>query len=167
MNNNGESNSFRDLAGTMKITHLLLGAGLALSFCLPNSAVRAAENAKTAVAVKDEAKKTTRPTVSIGMSAAEVRELIGQPAQVKPYKKGEVRAEIWCYSYDQSTGVRLVSTGMRDVPFYNFRIGAMDTYKEPIYGQERLVLVETTELLMVDGVLASAKRYREQQRNYE
>ncbi len=113
------------------------------------------------------APKPTRPTIAIGMSADAVRALIGAPQKIKRLKPERATAEIWLYRFSKPAGCRQVATGSRQVPYVDPVSGTAKMLMEPVYGLEQTSLEETTELLMVDGVLAAAKRYRSSRRNYD
>lgn len=133
--------------------HFLIVA--ALVFCgvsLPAFAVDAAANAS--------ATKPARPSLAVGMTAEQVREIAGKPSTIKPVKKEGLKAEIWIYKFDKLAGVKDVATSTRDVLVADPIGGIVKTMPEPVYSQQRTFVVETTEVLMIDGALAGAKRYR-------
>jgi hypothetical protein len=43
----------------------------------------------------------------------------------------------------------------------------MRSIPEPAYSQQRIFVVETTELLMVNGALAGAKRYQTREKSID
>lgn len=94
------------------------------------------------------------------MSSQDVRSTIGKPKRIKPMSQDGVVAEVWLYSYDTPAGVKQIATSMREIPFFDPITGVMRMIQEPVYSQQMTYVVETTELLMVDGALANSKRYR-------
>lgn len=110
---------------------------------------------------------SARPTIAIGMSADTVRALIGAPQKIKRLKQKHATAEVWFYRFSKPAGCRQVATGTREVPYVDPISGTAKMILEPVYGLEQTSVEETTELLMVDGALAAAKRYRSSRRNYD
>ncbi len=108
-----------------------------------------------------------RPTIAVGMKSAEIRSLIGAPARVKPVKNDEVAAEVWYYNFSRAVGTRQVVTSTQEVPYFDSMSNSIKTRQEPVYGLETTSVSETTELLMVDGVLVGTKRYRNADRAYD
>ena len=101
------------------------------------------------------------------MSAETVRALIGAPQKIKRLKQERATAEVWYYRFRRPAGCTPVATSTRQVPYVDPVSGTAKMLDEPGYGLERTYLEETTELLIVDGVLAAAKRYRSSSRNYD
>ena len=100
------------------------------------------------------------------MTSEQILQLVGKPSVVKNLKNAEVKAEVWLYRYDKLDGVKQVATSMQDVPYVDPITGILKMIQEPVYSQERTYLVETTELLVVDGKLTSSKRYRTTRRDF-
>ncbi len=140
--------------------HPLIVAG-AVAFCVSIPSVRA-ETAAPAAAPATEATpaKPSRPTIATGMTADEIRQIAGNPARIKRLKKKDVQAEIWYYKYNRLADVKEVASKTIDVPWVDPISGITKMMPEPVYSQQRTFVVETTELLLVDGLLASSKRYR-------
>jgi hypothetical protein len=101
-----------------------------------------------------------------GMTTEQVRNLLGQPAEIKPFKTGEIGAYVWTYRRSLNSGVRQVTTGMREVPYIDPLTGATRTMREPVYSNEIIVIHETVELLMFQDRLAEWKRSRTNERIY-
>lgn len=145
---------------------LLLGALGAFGLCSAGHSSDATAVDSGPMAAK-AASKSARATLVIGMSAEEVRTIIGKPKRVKAMKQDGVVAEVWLYSYNTPTGVRQIATSMRDVPFIDPLTGVLRMIQEPVYSHQMTYVVETTELLMVDGALANSKRYRTVKRHFD
>lgn len=114
------------------------------------------------------ASKSARPKIAIGMTAAEIRALIGAPTKIKkvPRKEG-VEAEVWYYDFTVPGEMRDVALTTRDVPYINPKTGVETIIKEPVYSQVQDYVTETTALVMVDGVLTGSKRYRSVSRDFD
>jgi hypothetical protein len=93
-----------------------------------------------------------------GMTAEQVRGILGEPAEIKPLKSGEIGAYHWIYRHSFDGGVQPVVTGMQDVPYIDRMTGESRTIQEPLHGQEMTVIHETIELLVFDGQLVEWKR---------
>lgn len=146
----------------MTISRLLMSSALALGFCGMGNSVWASDAvAKPAGAsASASVSKPARAAISVGMSAEQVQGVIGKPERIKPLKKEGVSAEIWFYSFEKLAGTKDVATSTRDVPVVNPITGTIRMIPEAVYTQQRVYVTETTELLMVNGALASSKRYR-------
>ena len=118
------------------------------------------------------AAKPARPTVAIGMNADQVLEMIGKPKRVKKLKKEGVNAKVWIYIYRKAVGVRQVAATIRDIPlgepvaFCCSRSVPAKMIPEMVYSMENVYITETTELLIVDNLLVSFKRYRTMDQDY-
>lgn len=102
--------------------------------------------------------QTPFDTIVVGMTAVEIKALVGAPQEIKPYKPGDLQNEIWVYDHFISEQVRLVSVGTQELPLMNPITGVMGTTKEDIMTEERVRISEIIEMLMVDGRLAAVKR---------
>lgn len=120
-----------------------------------------AQSSAPAAAPETPAAKPARPTIAVGMTADEIRQIAGNPVRIKRLKKEGVEAEIWYYKYNRLANVKEVATKTVDVPWVDPITGATKMMPEPVYSQQRTFVVETTELLLVNGQLASSKRYRD------
>lgn len=126
-----------------------------------------AQSPAPAAAPETPAAKPTRPTIATGMTADEIRQIAGNPAKIKRLKKEGVQAEIWYYKYNRLANVTDVATRTINVPWVDPITGVTKMMPEPVYSQQRTFVVETTELLLVNGQLASSKRYRNVEKNID
>lgn len=106
--------------------------------------------------------KPGRPTLQVGMSAEQVSASIGKPHKVKALEQKQegVQSEVWFYSYRVPAGMRNVAIGTRDDAPYVDASGIRRMTQLPVFQQVQDYVTETTELLMVNGILAATKRYR-------
>lgn len=108
-----------------------------------------------------------RPVLSVGMDAEQIRALVGSPSKIRKVERDGAVGEIWIYSYRTQTGVQAATVGTQEVPYFDLVSNSVKMRQESVMGEERLYTVETTELLMVEGKLAAAKRYRRIERSYD
>ena len=135
---------------------------ITLIFCCSiSTAFPAMSRAQSGTPAAPVAASPARPTLEVGMSAEQIVQMVGKPKRVKKLKQATIAAEVWYYSFDRPNGMRQVATRMRDVPYVDPITGVMKMLQEPVYSDERSFLVETTELLIIDGALAQSKRYRQ------
>lgn len=92
------------------------------------------------------------------MPADRVSALLGAPGAIKPNSRPDVISDIWVYTRTISGPTRQVTAEMREVPFIDPLTGRMRSIQEPIYKTERTYFTETTELLMVNGLLTEWKQ---------
>ncbi len=107
------------------------------------------------------------PKISVGMSAAQVIERIGQPTRIKkvPNEAGLV-SEVWYYETTVKVGVHEEALSTRDVPYIDPKTGIEKILKEPVYSLVNDYVTETTALVMIDGFLTGSKRYRTRSQQY-
>ncbi len=135
---------------------------LALSFCcISGSLVAADAPAAAETAPAAAATKPARPTLELGMTGEQIVEIVGKPNRVKKIKQDGLDAEVWYYTFDKPVNRRQVATSTRDVPYFDPLFDRMKMMKEMVFSQETTYLEETTELLMINGMLAQSKRYRQ------
>lgn len=148
----------------MQHSKILLFVATLISFCGPVAVIAA--DATNSEVRPVRAAQSARPMLTTGMAASEIRGIVGEPIRVKPLKAANANAEVWYYSYSKLAGVTDTATGIREVPYVDPITGVMRTIPELSYSLQKTVLTETTELLMVDGTLTSAKRYRHVRRDF-
>ena len=113
------------------------------------------------------AQGSARPKIAIGMSAAQVREVVGEPTRIKKVPRAEgVESEIWYYETKVKVGAHEEPLSTRDVPYVNPKTGIQEIIKEPVYTLVHEYLTETTALVLVDGVLTGSKRYQTRSQEY-
>ena len=94
------------------------------------------------------------------MSAAQVEALVGEPAEIKPFKAKGLACEIWVYRRKISETVQPLPIGTREVPATNPLTGQSITVTESIYENQFETVIETIELLMVEQRVIEWKRHR-------
>ena len=101
------------------------------------------------------------------MSAAQVRQLVGEPTRIKKVQRVEgLESEIWYYETKVKVGAHEEPLSTRDVPYVNPKTGIQEIIKEPVYSLVNEYVVETTALVLVDGVLTGSKRYQTRSQEY-
>ncbi len=94
-----------------------------------------------------------------GMAIAEVRALLGEPADIRslPPQVDALPAEIWIYHRVAAENEKQVPIGTRELPLMNPITGQMGTTLEPIYETQKLAVKETIELLIVNQRFVTGK----------
>ena len=160
------SRTIRDSLGTMTSSAPMRAPAITLAFCcLVQAAFSATDPAQAGTPAVPAAQKPARPTLEAGMTAEQIVQIVGKPNRVKKLKQDAIEAEVWYYSFDRPYGVRQIAAQMREVPYVDPITGVMKMMQEPVYSEERSYLVETTELLIINGALAQSKRYRQVKRD--
>jgi len=137
---------------------MLLGLGGCKSIPEPGANRGPAEPTRSQSAARpDPFKRITK-----GMTAAEVRALVGEPQEIKKHKVEDTEAEVWRYpAVKVDEVVTQVPVGTRDVPSFNPFTGLTTIIKEPIMGEEFTTLYHDIVLLMIgDRVIEIARRPR-------
>jgi hypothetical protein len=88
-----------------------------------------------------------------GMTAAQVRNLVGEPAEVRPFKAGGLKSNVWVYPGRVFEHMASVPIGTREVPQVDPMTGRSTTIKEPIYEYKAVKVSETIELLVIEDQL--------------
>lgn len=159
----GGARAARTLRATL---FLLIAVGFTAACSAPSSPAPVAGRPK---AVANESVSDSSNPVRVlrkGLSADEVKSLLGDPKQIKPYVAEGITSEIWVYERIVPGPTRQVPTGTREVPFIDPISGTMRMLQEPIYENEVISIVETTQLLMFAGRLAEWTQSREAIRNF-
>ena len=135
---------------------------------IPAFSMSAAKNeAQVPAKASAEVDRQGRKTIFFGMTADEVRELIGKPAAIKRMKTESGKAEIWVYTYCKVVGSTQAATSMRNVETFCGASKGVQMVQQPVYSVVNRKAEETTELLMVDGSLVNWKRYRTLNRDFQ
>jgi len=97
------------------------------------------------------------------MTAAEVKAIMGQPADIKPIETPIGTAERWVYRRSTRGAARQVQVGTNStqVSSINSSTGStnvMQTIDEPIYKMQTQVFDETINLLVYDGKFMKMNR---------
>jgi hypothetical protein len=93
-----------------------------------------------------------------GLTAAQVRDLAGEPLEIKPFHADVVASEIWVYRRKLSESEQQVQVGSRAVPLTNPLTGQTENSSEPIFETQTITITETIELLMIESRLTEWKR---------
>ncbi len=106
-----------------------------------------------------------------GMSAEEVRRIMGRPTETQPMEAPSGKAEIWVYRTRQElsrerfeTGSRPITTLVRDS---NGNERTQIIGHEPIYGMQKRVLVRSYQVLMFNDHMLNEKLQLEEVRETE
>lgn len=102
--------------------------------------------------------------LALGMTADEVRALVGAPRSIRPDPAGGAGGELWHYRQKLDEMMRQVSVGTRDVPAVNPLTGENIVVKEPVMGNESAILYLDVELLITNGRLKSISVHRNLER---
>jgi hypothetical protein len=105
--------------------------------------------------------------IAKGMTADEVRALLGAPERVEPYSSAGATAKVWIYTLAVETKFHQVSTGMQEIPSYDPITGAATVIREPIMANRRVKRYTTLELLMVDDRLVERRPGRSVDVNFD
>jgi hypothetical protein len=122
---------------------------------------------------KGDASKPAKPPLEQGMSAEEVRKLIGTPLEIKPIAPDatELPAEKWTYRRKLRTETTQEPLSSMSQPaFVGMGTGdanGLGTVEVPVYRLKHTTFYQMTALLMVDGQLVTARQWIEQEVNYE
>ena len=115
-------------------------------------------------------KKAQDPFAAVqqGMTAEEVRSLVGEPKEIKPMKTAGLKSEVWLYDRKIADLTRMSDVGDVEVPVINPITGVTSTTKNTIMNlrEEDITVYETVEVLMIDGHLAALKRKQWSDRKY-
>lgn len=93
--------------------------------------------------------------LALGMTADQVRTMLGTPRTIRPDPAGAAGDEIWHYRQKRDEMTRQVSIGTRDVPAVNPLTGEDIIIKESVMGNESTILYLDAELKITDGRLMS------------
>jgi hypothetical protein len=99
------------------------------------------------------------PKLTKGISAAEVRQKLGAPAEVQSTPSPEGKAETWIYRYVKDLGMTQVAAGTHDVPVLSVVPTAYGTttIQEPVYKTVPKHAEITLSLLMFNDHLEAQK----------
>jgi hypothetical protein len=139
-------------------------------------------NAPTAPSATAPAVSGTRPAIAVapghpeqaltkGMTADQVRQIMGAPAEVKPRPAPTGNAEVWVYRRTTYGGAQQVQVGSR--PITVSEQGADGTYRDriiredPIYRQAHVKTTDTIQLLMFDGRFVEQGVTSQKQQEFE
>lgn len=92
------------------------------------------------------------------MTGVELKQLLGEPKQVRPFVVNEVASEVWVFERRIPGKTRQVVARMQEVPYVDPITGVMRMIQEPVHENETTTVIEITEVLMFSGVVAEWKR---------
>lgn len=94
------------------------------------------------------------------MTAAQIRAVIGDPAEIRPYGKPEARAEIWIYDRQVAHNVDYVASEVDQVEGYagTGTGNNMGTVPQINYHTQNDDVHQVTVLLIVDGKLVAGRQ---------
>lgn len=101
------------------------------------------------------------------LSGAQVRALLGSPANVKPLPNRGVKAENWSYAFAGSIDTRLVPISTQEVPAINPLTGQAITRTEPVYQNQDLQTVDTLHLLLINDQLVEWRVMRDEKKKFQ
>lgn len=112
-----------------------------------------------------------KPALSKGMSAATIRQLVGEPAEVRRIETDGLGGESWIYRRDMGVDVTQEAVLVEQVPAF---VGPgygnkdnIDLIDVPAYRLKRTELTQVTALLMVEDTLVFARQWVERSTAYE
>jgi len=108
--------------------------------------------------VAPAATQDTGPELRKGLTAAELKSLLGEPTEVRPFVVNGVASEIWVFERRVPGQTRQVVARMREVPYVNPITGVMRMIQEPVHENETTTIIEKTEVLMYSGIVAEWKK---------
>jgi len=115
-------------------------------------------------------KKAPDPFAALqpGMTAEEVRSLVGEPKEIKPLKTASLKSEVWLYDRKIADLTRTADVGNAEVPVVNPFTGVASTTKDTIMNlrEENITVYEAVEVLMIDGHFAALKRKQWSEQKY-
>jgi hypothetical protein len=100
---------------------------------------------------------TTLDDLKKGMSTDELIARWGQPEARKPLPTSAGNGEVWTYQHVVGKYQRQVAAGTREVPYVDPITGLEGINREPVYSQENVEVVRTSELLIFQGHLLEWK----------
>jgi hypothetical protein len=105
------------------------------------------------------------------MSAATIRQLIGDPVEVRKIETDGTSGESWIYRRRMGTHVTQEAVFVEQVPaFVGLGYGNsdnIDTIDVPAYRLKRTKLTQVTALLIVEDTLVFARQWVEREAAYE
>jgi hypothetical protein len=106
-----------------------------------------------------------------GMSAADVKKLMGEPGKVEAMEAPSGKAEIWTYTRELENRSAQVQVGSK--PITISQIGAdnqmhtMTIAEEPIFKMQHITVVEQVDILMFNGHFLEKKVTRGKRARYD
>lgn len=152
---------------TMKTLHFSRPVAIAALFITACGAGVASGDVAAAVAAAQPAKAP----IAKGMSAAAIRELIGEPIEVRKIETEGASGESWIYHRNMGSEVTQEAVLVEQVPAY---VGPgygdrnnTDLIDVPAYRLKRTTLTQVTALLIIDDTLVHARQWIEREVAYD
>jgi hypothetical protein len=139
---------------------IIFGMVLSLAGCAtpdPHPSSTTAQTAVTPIAPSPKA-------LNQGMTAEEVIQRIGRPAEIRKIK-ADIPAEVWIYYRDLGSEYTMIASTTHSIPIQNFATGTMTSTPELDFRPERIDTTQHTELLMINGKLTSYKQFAQKKRS--
>ena len=137
----------------LKIAAGCLAATL-LAACASDSKSPAPVNAaRSAVTPADSPAAAAYGKLAKGLTGAQVRELLGAPAETRPLTAGGTKSQIWSYPLRTIDDVRQVAVSTEEIPAINPLTGQSTTRTEPVFQNQTFKATDTLHLLMVGDQL--------------
>jgi outer membrane protein assembly factor BamE (lipoprotein component of BamABCDE complex) len=150
---------------SIAIAALLVGCTNVPSSTAPVGA--SAGSSPTATAVSNGPERALQK----GMTAEEVKHIMGEPAEIKPMESPTGKAEVWVYHRTVFGHVEQVQVGSQvlkdSTSGSDGNVHTMTLAEVPIYKQAVHKDLETISLLMFDGRFISQKRTVEKRLEYQ
>ncbi len=100
------------------------------------------------------------------MPGAELKTLLGEPKEVRPFVVDGVTSEVWVFERRLQGKTRQVVARMREVPYVDPITGVMRMLQEPVQENETTTVIETIEVLMFSGIVAEWKKSFDSERAF-
>lgn len=143
-----------------------VGAWFASAALASDSAVKT-EPAVSLLSTESPANKSATPVLEKGMTAEQIERIAGKPAEIRPLKAPEGKAESWIYRRVVDRQTRQIAATVRDVSTFNGEAVGLGSAPELEFRLEHTTVYQVTALLMFDGKLVLAKQWREKDVRYD
>ena len=137
---------------------LALAGGATAALLLASCASTSSSSSQTADSRSAQRTANVDPAAQLrqGMLPDQVRSLLGEPRETRPFPSEEGTAEVWIYER-KDVAVRPTAATTQEVPYVDPLTGVMRTVQEPVYSQESVSVTRELQLLWFDGKLESWK----------
>ena len=106
-----------------------------------------------------------------GMTAEEVKRIMGPPAEIKPMASPTGKAEVWVYHRTSSTPIQQVQVGTRSTSVSPLlgagSVASSQSIDVPVFADEVEITDETIRLLMFDDKLIEQKISTQKRLEYQ
>ena len=103
------------------------------------------------------ANKSAKPSLEKGMTVEQIERIAGKPAEIRPLKAPEGKAESWIYRRVVDRQTRQIAATVKDVSAFKGEAFGMGSAPELEYRLEHTTVYQVTALLTFDGKLVLAK----------